>query len=100
MPSTELPPPPAPPVLPPPPGSAASGATPATGPSAALVVLSDDETIRKPDDAWLAVPASTPEWLSPCVSIVPGQLLAFHVALARGLNPDEPRSLNKVTLTR
>jgi glucosamine--fructose-6-phosphate aminotransferase (isomerizing) len=67
---------------------------------AALVVLGDDESIRTADDAWLPVPAGTPEWLSPCVSIVPGQLLAFHVALARGLNPDEPRSLNKVTLTR
>jgi glucosamine--fructose-6-phosphate aminotransferase (isomerizing) len=67
---------------------------------AALVVLGDDESIRHSDDAWLPVPAGVPEWLSPCVSIVPGQLLAFHVALARGHDPDQPRSLNKVTLTR
>jgi glucosamine--fructose-6-phosphate aminotransferase (isomerizing) len=41
-----------------------------------------------------------PEWLSPIAAIVPGQLLALHLALARGLDPDQPRGLRKVTLTR
>jgi glucosamine--fructose-6-phosphate aminotransferase (isomerizing) len=41
-----------------------------------------------------------PEWLSPIAAIVPGQLLALHIALARGLDPDQPRGLRKVTLTR
>ncbi len=41
-----------------------------------------------------------PELLQPLVSIVPGQLLAFHAARARGLDPDRPRGIRKVTETR
>jgi len=47
----------------------------------------------------LAVPR-LPELLSPIVAIVPGQLLAFHAARERGLDPDAPRGLSKVTETR
>jgi glucosamine--fructose-6-phosphate aminotransferase (isomerizing) len=42
----------------------------------------------------------TPEWLGPIVSIVIGQLHALHLARARGLDPERPRNLNKVTRTR
>lgn len=41
-----------------------------------------------------------PEWLSPLVAVVPGQLLALAHAQARGFNPDQPRGLSKVTHTR
>jgi glucosamine--fructose-6-phosphate aminotransferase (isomerizing) len=64
-----------------------------------LVVLGDTETTRHPDDAWLPVPSGLPEWLTPLVTILPGQLLAYHLALARGSDPDRPRTLHKVTLT-
>jgi glucosamine--fructose-6-phosphate aminotransferase (isomerizing) len=40
-----------------------------------------------------------PEALSPIPCIVPGQLLALHMALARNLDPDIPRGLNKITRT-
>ena len=40
-----------------------------------------------------------PELLSPLVAVVPGQLLAFHAARARGLDPDAPHGLKKVTET-
>ena len=33
--------------------------------------------------------------LSPLLSVVPLQLLAYHVAVARGLNVDQPRNLAK-----
>ncbi len=42
----------------------------------------------------------TPEWLGPIVSIVVGQLHAMHLARARGLDPEAPRNLSKVTRTR
>ena len=35
----------------------------------------------------------------PIVAIVPGQLLALHLALARGIDPEAPRWIRKVTLT-
>jgi glucosamine--fructose-6-phosphate aminotransferase (isomerizing) len=42
---------------------------------------------------------SVPEWLSPLVAIIPAQLFAYHFARARGLDPEAPRNLTKVTLT-
>lgn len=38
--------------------------------------------------------------LSPIVSIVPGQWLAYYAAIARGLNPDRPVGITKITETR
>ena len=48
----------------------------------------------------LALPRGLPEWLSPLVAVVPGQLFALGLTLAKGLDPDHPRGLRKVTLTR
>ena len=39
------------------------------------------------------------EWLAPVASIVPGQLHALHLTTARGLDPEAPRNLSKVTRT-
>ena len=47
----------------------------------------------------LRLPAAVPEPLSPLVAVLPGQLLALHLAQARGYDPDRPRGLNKVTRT-
>jgi glucosamine--fructose-6-phosphate aminotransferase (isomerizing) len=48
----------------------------------------------------LAIPDSIPEWLTPLVSIVPAQLLAYHLTIAKGYDPEKPRSIRKVTETR
>jgi glucosamine--fructose-6-phosphate aminotransferase (isomerizing) len=40
------------------------------------------------------------ELLSPLVDILPAQLLAYHLTVARGLDPDNPLGLTKVTVTR
>lgn len=63
------------------------------------VVISDDaETLAL---ARIALPLTitVPEWLSPLTAIVPGQLFALHLALARDYDPDKPRGLRKVTET-
>ncbi len=46
--------------------------------------------------------ASSPssELLSPLVYILPGQLFACYLSMTRGEDPDSPRGLTKVTLTR
>jgi glucosamine--fructose-6-phosphate aminotransferase (isomerizing) len=44
--------------------------------------------------------ASIAELLAPLPYIVPGQLFAHYLALSKGLNPDQPRSLTKITRTR
>jgi glucosamine--fructose-6-phosphate aminotransferase (isomerizing) len=50
----------------------------------------------------LEIPAlvDLPEALTPLALILPGQLLAEAVAVRRGLSPDAPAGLSKVTLTR
>jgi glucosamine--fructose-6-phosphate aminotransferase (isomerizing) len=40
-----------------------------------------------------------PEELTPLTLTVLGQLLAYRVALARGVDPDQPRALHKITRT-
>jgi glucosamine--fructose-6-phosphate aminotransferase (isomerizing) len=42
----------------------------------------------------LSVPAA-PDLLAPLVSVIPLQLLAYHVAALRGLDVDQPRNLAK-----
>jgi glucosamine--fructose-6-phosphate aminotransferase (isomerizing) len=64
-----------------------------------LVVVSNRSALRDVAHDALAVPGGVPEWLMPIVSIVPCQLHALHLARARGLDPDAPRHLQKVTLT-
>jgi len=48
----------------------------------------------------LAVPKPPAPLLSPLLSVVPGQLFASALARARGLDPDHPVGLSKVTLAR
>ena len=47
----------------------------------------------------IPLPAVDDETLSPLVEIVPCQQLALRISLARGLDPDRPRALSKVTET-
>ncbi len=65
-----------------------------------VMVLSDDAEARAVGRWALAVPSGLAEWLSPIAAIVPAQLHAMHLALARGLDPEQPRGLRKVTETR
>lgn len=65
-----------------------------------LAVVSDDAEALAEARWPLRLPAGTPEWLGPVVSIVPGQLHALHLTRARGLDPEAPRNLSKVTRTR
>ncbi|MGH9243151.1 MAG: SIS domain-containing protein [Acidimicrobiales bacterium] len=62
------------------------------------VVVSDDPALAREDEAWLPL-VTVPEWLSPLVAVVPGQLLAVGLAERRGLDVDQPFGLSKVTRT-
>jgi glucosamine--fructose-6-phosphate aminotransferase (isomerizing) len=66
---------------------------------AEIVTISDDASLRARARVGLALPQGVPEWLSPIVAIVPGQLWAVALATTRGLDPDRPRGLSKVTET-
>jgi len=47
----------------------------------------------------LPIPANVPEWLSPILAVIPGQMFAMSLAQSRGLPLDQPRGLTKVTVT-
>lgn len=66
---------------------------------ATLAIVSDSEMLLATADVALPLPSGVPEWLSPLVAVVPGQLLALALARARALDPDHPRGLQKVTRT-
>ncbi len=65
-----------------------------------LVVLSDSAAIRAVAGRSVSLPEGIPDWLRPIVSIVPAQLYAYHLTRARGIDPEAPRNISKVTLTR
>lgn len=58
------------------------------------VVTEGDEHVRNIADDIIEVPATLPVF-SPMLSVVPLQLLAYHVAVKKGLNVDMPRNLAK-----
>ena len=67
---------------------------------AELIVLSPIEAALAQAQTPLSLPEGTPEWLSPLVTVMPGQMFALGSTLVRRLDPDHPRGLRKVTLTR
>ena len=58
------------------------------------VATDGDEQIAALSDQVLWVP-KTPWLLSPIVTVIPLQLLAYHIAALRGLDVDQPRNLAK-----
>ena len=58
------------------------------------VATEGDEEARKIADYVIEIPASN-ELLAPILEIVPLQLLAYHIAVRRGCDVDQPRNLAK-----
>jgi glucosamine--fructose-6-phosphate aminotransferase (isomerizing) len=67
---------------------------------AEVIAISDEAETLALARIPLKLPRAVPEWLSPIPAIVPGQLLAMHLAHVRDYDPDHPRGLRKVTQTR
>jgi glutamine---fructose-6-phosphate transaminase (isomerizing) len=65
-----------------------------------LTVLSDVPAALASAIRPVALPPAPAEWLGPILTIVAGQLHAMHLTIARGFDPDAPRSIRKVTRTR
>ncbi len=58
------------------------------------IVTEGDELIPKMAEYVIEVPHTT-EALMPLVSVIPLQLLSYHIAVMRGCNVDQPRNLAK-----
>ena len=64
-----------------------------------VAISDDDETLAQARTAF-RLPVTVPEWVSPLIAIVPGQLFAVSLAHVRDLDVDRPRGLRKITETR
>jgi glucosamine--fructose-6-phosphate aminotransferase (isomerizing) len=58
------------------------------------IVNEDDNQIEKLVDHVIKIP-KTINMLQPILSVIPLQLLAYHIAVKKGLNVDQPRNLAK-----
>lgn len=67
--------------------------------NARLVAITNHPELLQLASVAIRLPEELPEWLSPIVSIVPAQLFAYYLARVRGIDPEKPRSLQKVTRT-
>ncbi len=63
------------------------------GPVIAVVCRGDEEVARMADEV-IEVPEVS-DFLQPIVAAIPLQLLAYHIAVARGCDVDKPRNLAK-----
>ncbi len=65
-----------------------------------LMVISDQVKALSLAQCPIRLPAGIPEWISPIIGIVPGQLFSNYLASAKGFDPEMPRGLHKVTETK
>ncbi len=59
-----------------------------------IISLGDSDELMKISDVFIRMP-EVDELLSPILYVVPLQLLAYHLAVLRGNDPDKPRNLAK-----
>ena len=65
-----------------------------------LIAISDDaDFLASAESAFPLVP-NVPEWLSPLLTVVPGQIAAVRLATLQGADVDSPVGLTKITRTR
>ena len=58
------------------------------------IVTEGDETVKEMADHVIEIPETEDVW-SPLLTSIPLQLLAYHIAVMRGCNVDQPRNLAK-----
>jgi glucosamine--fructose-6-phosphate aminotransferase (isomerizing) len=66
---------------------------------AEVIAISDDKRVLSLAQSAIHLPIGIPEWLTPIICIIPAQIFAYHLTLAKGLDPERPRSIGKVTET-
>jgi len=63
------------------------------------MIISSERRILQHAGCAIEIPHRIPDLYSPIPYIIPGQLLAARLAAAKGLSPDRPRGLTKITRT-
>lgn len=68
--------------------------------SADLLLISDSKDLLSLADCPVPLVENIPEWISPIIGIIPAQLFTYHLTIVKGMDPNAPRGLSKVTLTK
>ena len=66
---------------------------------AGMIAISDDADFRSAADVAFPLVPGVPEWLSPLLAVIPGQVAAVRLATLQGADVDHPIGLSKITLT-
>ena len=65
-----------------------------------LLIVSNDAATLALADCAIEIPDVDNDFITPFMNVVIGQMFACNLSVLRGLNPDSPRGLSKVTITR
>ncbi len=63
------------------------------------LVISDQHDLLHQAQLGFPLPGDVPEWLTPMLAVLPGQMFGMILAREKGFDPDNPRGLTKVTET-
>ncbi len=66
---------------------------------AEIIMISDTEENSSDVNLLYKLPEGLPDWIKPVLTVIPGQLFAYRLAVEKGLDPDNPAGLKKVTQT-
>lgn len=66
---------------------------------AECLIISNDPSLLELAELAMPLPPDSPEWLTPLLGVLPGQLFAMTLARIKGFDPDQPKGLQKVTQT-
>jgi glucosamine--fructose-6-phosphate aminotransferase (isomerizing) len=66
---------------------------------AELLMISDRPDLLQDAQLGFPLPSGVPEWLTPLITVLPAQVFGLYLARLKGLNPDVPDGINKVTRT-
>lgn len=66
---------------------------------AELIIISNHQDLLKHSRLAFSIPQELPEWISPIVTVIPGQLIARQLTIEKGLDTDHPEGLSKITET-
>ncbi|HEX2928044.1 MAG TPA: SIS domain-containing protein [Ruminiclostridium sp.] len=65
-----------------------------------ILVVSNSKELLALGDSIVEIPGNCSDYVSPLLNVTVAQMFACSLSLLKGLNPDSPRGLNKVTITR
>jgi glucosamine--fructose-6-phosphate aminotransferase (isomerizing) len=65
-----------------------------------ILIVSNDPEMLAMGDSSITIPYVDNDFITPFLNVAVGQMFACDLALLRGLNPDSPRGLTKITITR